>query len=86
VRKWAGWIGSVGHVARGVVFGLIGVFVIKAAVDYKPKDAIGIDGALRKLVDAPYGPWLLGLVAAGLLAYGVYCAFDARYRDVSANA
>jgi hypothetical protein len=84
-RRWAGRVGAVGHVARAVVFGLIGVFVIKAAIDYNPKEAIGLDGALQKLASAAYGPYLLGLTAAGLLAYGVYCLVDARYRDVSAD-
>jgi Domain of Unknown Function (DUF1206) len=84
-RRWAGRVGTVGHVARAVVFGLIGVFVIKAALDYDPKEAIGLDGALQKLAAATYGPYLLGLTAAGLLAYGVYCLVDARYRDVSAG-
>jgi hypothetical protein len=83
VRTWGSRAGLVGHVARFVVFGLIGVFVIKAAVDYSPKDAIGLDGALEKLARAPYGPWLLGLTAAGLVAYGVFCFVDARLRDVS---
>src|SRR5436305_498622 len=69
-----------------VVFGLIGVFLVKAALDYKPSDAIGIDGALQKLAHASYGPFLLGLTAAGLVAYGLYCLVDARLRDVSANA
>ena len=86
VRRWGGRAGVIGHVARFVVFALIGVFAIKAAVDYKPKDAIGLDGALQKLANASYGPWLLGLTAAGLFAYGVYCLVDARLRDVSANA
>lgn len=84
-RRWASRVGAVGHVARGVVFGLIGVFVIKAALEYDPKDAIGLDGALQKLAAATYGPYLLGLTAAGLLAYGIYCLVDARYRDVSAG-
>jgi uncharacterized protein DUF1206 len=84
-RRWGGRAGTVGHVARAVVFGLIGVFVIKAALDYDPKEAIGLDGALQKLAAAAYGPWLLGLTAAGLLAYGLYCLVDARYRDVSAG-
>jgi hypothetical protein len=83
VRKWGGRAGVMGHVARFVVFGLIGVFITKAAIDYKPKDAIGLDGALQKLAHASYGPWLLGLTAAGLIAYGVYCLVDARLRDVS---
>jgi hypothetical protein len=80
---WGSWAGVVGHVARFVVFGLIGWFVIKAAVDYNPQDAIGLDGALQKLAHASYGPWLLGLTAAGLLAYALYCFVDARYRDVT---
>jgi hypothetical protein len=85
VRKWGGRAGVLGHVARFVVFGLIGIFVTKAAIDYRPKDAIGLDGALQKLVHASYGPWLLGLTAAGLVAYGIYCLVDARLRDVSTN-
>jgi Domain of Unknown Function (DUF1206) len=82
-RTWGGRIGVAGHLARGVVFGLIGIFVIKAAVDYDPKDAIGLDGALRKLADGAYGPYLLGVTAAGLVCYGLYCLVDARYRDIS---
>lgn len=83
VRRWGARAGVAGHLARAVVFGLIGIFVIKAAVDYKPKDAIGLDGALQKLAHASYGPWLLGLTAAGLVAYGIYCLVDAALRDLS---
>jgi hypothetical protein len=82
-RKWGGRAGLLGHGARGVVFGLIGIFVVKAAIDYKPKDAIGLDGALQKLAHAGYGPFLLGLTAVGLVCYGIFCLVDARYRDVS---
>jgi Domain of Unknown Function (DUF1206) len=82
-RKWGGRAGAVGHVARAVVFTLIGIFVVKAALDFNPKDAIGLDGALQKLSNTSYGPYLLGLTAAGLICYGVYCFVDARYRDVS---
>jgi hypothetical protein len=49
-----------------------------------PTDAIGLDGALQKLARANYGPYLLGLTAAGLVCYGLYCLVDAGYRDVSA--
>jgi uncharacterized membrane protein YidH (DUF202 family) len=85
-RKWGGRAGVAGHLARAVVFSLIGVFVTKAAIEYDPKDAIGLDGALQKLGHASYGPYLLGLTAAGLFCYGLFCLVDARYRDVSANA
>jgi Domain of Unknown Function (DUF1206) len=83
---WGSRAGLVGHVARGVVFGLIGAFVIKAAVEYDPHDAVGLDGALQKLQRTGYGPFLLGVTAAGLLCYGLFCFVDARYRDVRANA
>ena len=84
-RRWGGRAGVVGHLARAVVFTLIGVFVIRAALQYDPKEAIGLDGALQKLAGAAYGPYLLGLTAAGLIAYGLYCLADARFRDVSAS-
>jgi hypothetical protein len=82
VGRWATRIGVVGLLARCVVFGLIGVFAIKAAVEYEPREAIGLDGALRKLADQSYGQWLLGLTAAGLVAYAIFCFADARYRRV----
>jgi hypothetical protein len=83
-KRWGVRAGVVGHCARFVVFVLIGIFAVKAAVDYNPKDAVGLDGALQKLAHRSYGPWLLGITAAGLVAYAVYCFFDARYRDVTA--
>jgi Domain of Unknown Function (DUF1206) len=75
-------LGVVGHVARGVVFGLIGYGLIRAAVDYEPKKAVGLDGALRKLEHASYGPLLLGIVAAGFIMFALYSIADARYRKV----
>jgi Domain of Unknown Function (DUF1206) len=75
-------VGVVGVLARGVVFSLIGIFLIKAALEYDPQEAIGLDGALRKLVAQDHGRFLLGLVAAGLIAFGLFCLVQARYRRV----
>jgi len=75
-------LGVVGHVARGVVFALVGYGLIKAAIDYDPQKAVGLDGALRKLAHAPLGPVVLGIVAAGLVAFAAYSIADARYRRV----
>ncbi|HET7454256.1 MAG TPA: DUF1206 domain-containing protein [Solirubrobacterales bacterium] len=82
VQKCYTALGVFGHVARAVVFALVGYGLIKAAIDYNPKEAIGLDGALRELAHASYGPALLGLVAAGLIGFGAYSIVDARYRKV----
>jgi hypothetical protein len=82
VRGLVEWIGVLGHLARMIVFGLVGVFLIKAAVEYNPRAAIGLDGALRKLAAQMYGSVLLGLVAAGLVAFALYSLSDARYRRI----
>jgi hypothetical protein len=75
-------VGTFGHLARMVVFALIGYFLIKAAIDYDPDAAISLDGALGKLANASYGPALLGVVAAGLVGFGMYSFVDARYRRI----
>jgi hypothetical protein len=80
VRNWIEWIGSFGHLARMVVFGLVGAFLIKAAIDYNPNKAVGLDGALAKIAHASYGPFMLAIVAAGLIAFGIYSISDSRYR------
>jgi cytochrome b561 len=82
VKKWISRLGTVGHLARMVVFGLVGIFLVKAAIDYNPKQAVGLDGALAKLTHYSYGPLLLGVVAAGLIAFAVYSLSDARYRRI----
>ena len=75
-------LGTVGYLARMVVFVLVGIFLIRAAVDYNPDKAVGLDGALAKVDHASYGPLLLGVVAAGLIAFGVYSLADSRYRRI----
>jgi hypothetical protein len=75
-------LGVVGHLARMVVFVLIGYFLFRAAIDFDPDKAVSLDGALSALAQASYGPLLLGIVAAGLIAFAAYCIVDARYRKV----
>jgi Domain of Unknown Function (DUF1206) len=76
------YVGVTGLLARGVVFGLIGVFAIKAARDYSPKDAVGLDGALASLLHHTYGSAVLVVVACGLIAFGAYSIADARFRKI----
>jgi uncharacterized membrane protein YidH (DUF202 family) len=82
MEDWITWIGTIGHVARAIVFGLVGWFLLKAAYEFDAKEAVGLDGALTKILQTAYGPWLLGFVAAGLVAFGVYLMSEARYRRV----
>ena len=73
-------LGQVGYVARGVVFGLVGIFVCKAAMDYQPDKASGFDVALKSIAGAPFGQFLLVLAGLGLICFGAYCVAEARYR------
>jgi hypothetical protein len=75
-------LGVFGHLARMVVFGLIGFGVIRAAIDYTPRSAIGLDGALSRLAHSTDGPLLLGVVAVGLIGFALYSIADARYRKI----
>lgn len=74
--------GQVGFIAKGIATALIGVLVLVAAVTFDPAKASGLDAALKGLVAQPFGPYLLGVVALGLIAYGIFCFFDARYHRV----
>jgi hypothetical protein len=81
-RRTLDALGSAGHLARMVVFGLVGFFLVRAAWQYDPHEAVGLDGALARVAQATYGEWLLAVVAGGLLAYGLFCFMQARYREV----
>lgn len=78
----ATWLGKLGGIARGVVFAALGVFVIVAGVTHHAGKAKGLDSALRAFAHTPLGPWLLALVAAGLVLFGVYSWFEAKWRRV----
>ncbi len=75
-------VGAIGFVALGLVLGVIAWFMVKAAVDYNAGKVVSLGGALTHLAEADFGQWLLGVTAAGLLAYGVFGLLQARYHDV----
>lgn len=84
-REYEGWIvtvGRLGYTARGIVFGIVGGFLILAATTFDPEHAHGIGGALEELQKQPYGWVLLGLVAAGLFAFGVFGFVQAKFRSI----
>jgi hypothetical protein len=73
-------LGTAGNAGRGLVFVMVGAFVVAAAVDYDPQKAAGLDGALRNLRDATGGPVLLIAVAVGLLLFGAYGYCEAAWK------
>ncbi|MFF4258407.1 DUF1206 domain-containing protein [Streptomyces sp. NPDC001663] len=81
-RRLTDVTGVVGGAARGLVFAAAGTFAVRAAVDYRPDKAKGVDDTLRSFAHTPLGPWLLALIAAGLVLFGVFSFALARWRRV----
>ncbi|WP_399881441.1 DUF1206 domain-containing protein [Streptomyces sp. BBFR51] len=81
-RRLVDVTGVGGGVARGILFAVVGAFAVRAAVDYEPERAKGLDDTLRSFADTPLGPWLLVCVAAGLVLFGVFSFALARWRRV----
>lgn len=75
-------VGTIGLIARGVVIGLAGFLLVKAAVDYDPSQAVGLDGTLKAISAQAYGQVLLTITAVGVVAYGIYSFAEARYREL----
>jgi hypothetical protein len=82
---WAMRSGRFGFIARGVVFLIVGGIMIQAALRYGSTKAKGLDGALQLLIQQSYGKWLLGIIALGLVAYGLYMLIEARYRRIAGS-
>jgi hypothetical protein len=83
-RQWVRRLGRVGHAAHGVVLSIVGVMLVRAALDYDPRKAKGLGGALREIQTEPYGATLLAIVAVGLAAYGLFTLLCARYQVIRA--
>jgi Domain of Unknown Function (DUF1206) len=73
------WLGEFGGIAWGIIFVTAGIFLVVAAAEAKPQQAKGIDSALRALAGTPLGPWLLVLVAIGLIMFGVFSCCEAKW-------
>ncbi|MEU0675921.1 DUF1206 domain-containing protein [Streptomyces sp. NPDC006172] len=82
VRRAVDVTGVGGGAARGLVFAAAGVFAVRAAVDYRPDQAKGLDDTLRSFAATPAGPWLLACVAAGFVLFGLFSFAMARWRKV----
>ena len=83
-QRWVERTARFGHAARGVVFTIAGWFLVRAALHHDPGEAAGMGESLTALERAPYGPWLLGAVSAGLIAFGAWQLLNARYRRIRA--
>ncbi|MCW3097193.1 MAG: hypothetical protein JWL77_2811 [Chthonomonadaceae bacterium] len=81
-RSWAVFSGRWGYMAQGVVFAILGGFIVEAAVHANAQKAKGIGSALDLLAEQSYGPILLGIVAIGLISYGIFMLVEARYRRI----
>ena len=75
-------LGTVGLAARGLVFSVAGYLVLRAALEHDPSRATGLDGTLRTIAGQAYGQVVLAAVALGIIAYGCYSFFEARYREL----
>jgi Domain of Unknown Function (DUF1206) len=81
-RRWAVRAGRVGYAARGVVFAISGYFLVQAALNYNPSAARGLGEALQTLRGQSYGPWVLSVVAIGLIGYGFFAFVTSAYRRI----
>lgn len=75
--KLVTYVGRFGTAARGVVLAVVGGLIVLAAYRANPSQPIGMDAALATLLHQPYGIWLLGIVAVGLIAFGFYSMLSA---------
>lgn len=81
--KWVSPVCRFGLASRGVVFMIVGGFFITAALKFSSREARGFEGALEALRQQPYSPWLLAVVAVGLMAFGVYSIVEGLYRRIN---
>ena len=82
-KSWACPPCQFGLITRGVVWLMIGWFLIRSVFKARAGDIAGMGEALNMLAASPYGDWLLGIVALGLFAFGIYSFLEAAYRRIN---
>lgn len=70
-------LGRIGWCGRAAMMALVGFFLVRAAVQFSPDEAEGLDGALRRLAGTSWGTVVVVIIGAGLLVYGAYCVISA---------
>jgi Domain of Unknown Function (DUF1206) len=75
------WLGRSGYASKGVAYGIVGGLFLWAAVTFDPQKSGGLDDALATLLDQPFGPFLVTLIALGIACYGLFCFVWARHLD-----
>lgn len=75
-------LGIVGFIAKGVALLILGILLLVAAVRGKASAAGGLDAAIDAVLAVPSGPWFVGAIGAGLIIYGIFCGFRAKYADL----
>ncbi|MCW8093380.1 DUF1206 domain-containing protein [Alteromonas sp. ASW11-130] len=73
--------GRIGYAARGIIYSVIGVFFLQAGWSHDPEEAGGLKEAFQSLMEQPFGDWLLMAVGIGIVLFGVFCGFEALYRQ-----
>ncbi len=84
VRKTLQWMAAAGEIGRGVAIGLIGFFLVRAAITYDAAEATGLDGALRRLLENAWGEAVVIVVGIGFVAYGLFCLLTFTRRRLEA--
>jgi hypothetical protein len=73
-------LGQIGYIAKGIALGAVGGVLAYAAWNFDPAESRGLDGALRKIVEQPFGDVALSAVAFGLMAFGLFAILQSRCR------
>lgn len=81
-RRWAGGLARIGYFGRGVALFPAGLLLASAGLHARSSEARGVGGALQMLESQPFGSWVLGLTALGLLAFGAFAVIEGLLRPM----